>query len=98
MPVLGLPRGSAAAEPVAFGQPYPFDFDRLRARAEALASQVYEPPRVRVPEILEDLGYLAHRDIAYRPEFEVWAQGPYPIRLFHQIGRASWRERVCQYV
>src|SRR3546814_18786338 len=39
-----------------------------------------------VPEVLEKRGYLAHLDIAYRPEFEVWSQGPYPIRLFH-LGR-----------
>src|SRR5690606_13077034 len=74
LPALDWLRPAAAAETEtipALGQPYPFDFERLRARAKALASRIYEPPRIRVPEILEDLGYLAHRDIAFRPEFEV---------------------------
>src|SRR5690554_2795798 len=69
MPLLGRVAGAAAPAPaLELGQPYPFDFERLRARAQALASRLYEPPRIRVPEILEDLGYLAHRDIAFRPE------------------------------
>lgn len=79
---------AAAPAAVQFAKPYPFDFDRLKARAKALASRVYDPPRVRVPEILERLGYLAHRDIAYRPELSIWSgdDGPFPVRLYH-LGR-----------
>lgn len=88
-PLAAAAAGDAATPPaVEFANPYPFDFQRLKARAKVLASRPYDPPRVRVPEILDRLGYLAHRDIAHKPELSVWSDGggPFPVRLYH-LGR-----------
>ena len=62
-----------------------FSFDRLRDQARQLAEQPYQPPVIRHAEALEPIDYDTHRQIHYRPEAALWAEGkgPYPVQFFH---------------
>ncbi len=67
------------------GPAHAFSFDRLRDQARQLAAQPYQPPVIRHAEALEPIDYDAHRQIRYRPEAALWAQGdePYSVQCFH---------------
>lgn len=82
----------------ALGPPQPFDFERLRQQAQQRASQPYQPPALRPPELLERIDYDVHEAIHYRPEAALWAQGdgPWPVQFFH-LARL-FREPVKMHV
>jgi glucans biosynthesis protein len=62
--------------------PLPFSFDRLAARAQALAAAPYQPTPVRQPEVLEQIDYDAHWRIRYRPAMTLRV-GAHPVQFFH---------------
>jgi glucans biosynthesis protein len=89
LPFLGrLGRALAAAPRLELGAPEPFDFERLTARAQALAAAPYHAPEVRLPDLLERIDYDAYRDIRFRRDHAIWQDGPgnVPVHLFH-LGR-----------
>jgi len=81
-PRLGAETG-APAEGLLLGEPQPFSFDALVSYARAAAQTPYAPARVRAAEMLEQLDFDQHVDITYRPDRTLWADQPYPVRLFH---------------
>lgn len=66
------------------GEPRPFSFDELRARAKALAAKPYVAPDA-APEIVSRVDFDAVQKIKFRADRELWPAGPgaYPVRLFH---------------
>ncbi|MFA5900613.1 MAG: glucan biosynthesis protein [Hyphomicrobium sp.] len=66
------------------GDPQPFNFDALRARAKALAANPYVAPEP-APEIVSRVDFDAVQKIKFRADRELWPSGPgaYPVRLFH---------------
>ncbi len=85
--VLGarLPGAAAQAAPaeVLFAPAQPFSYDALRARAKALAARPYQPETRPVPDLIQSIGFDTIQKIKFRPEFALWPDGPFPIRLFH---------------
>jgi periplasmic glucans biosynthesis protein len=86
------PRLAFGADPsgLRFGPPEPFDFERLKAQARALAAEPYQEPLIRHPEILETIDYDAYQQIRFDPEQALWEDhgGPFPVQFFH-LGRFS---------
>ena len=84
VPLLGIAGLARGAEPH-LGPPEPFDFERLRALAEALAAQPHVEPEPEHAEILEAIDYDAHQTIRFRPERALWAGEPgrLPVQFFH---------------
>ncbi len=80
------------------GPAQPFNFDWLREQAKQLAAQPHQPPLIRYAEVLQRIDYDAHRQIRYRPEATLWAQGdgPYPVQFYHLA--ALFKEPVKCYV
>lgn len=74
----------AAASGLGLGAPEPFDFERLIAKARALAAGPFRPYTMRAAEVLQRIDYDAGWKIRFRPEFALWADGsgPFPVRLF----------------
>jgi glucans biosynthesis protein len=66
------------------GAPQPFSFDRLKARAAALAARPFAPPS-EPAALLHALDYDAVGSITYRPEATLWKTPPSDtaIRFFH---------------
>jgi glucans biosynthesis protein len=62
-----------------------FNFDSLRARANALAAKPYVAPASRVPEWLTKLTYDEHRRIRFDPAQSWWAKDnlPFQLQFFH---------------
>jgi glucans biosynthesis protein len=81
--VAGLAR--AAAPERQLGPPVPFDFERLRATARALAARPHVEPAAQHAKILEAIDYDAHQTIRFRPERALWAgeAGRLPVQFFH---------------
>lgn len=73
---------------VPLGPPEPFSFERLKARAAALASRPYSPPATPPEALVRAIDYDAFGQIAYRPEAALWNDRPGDgsVRMFH-IGR-----------
>jgi glucans biosynthesis protein len=70
---------------LSFGPARPFSFDRLRARARALAAAPYaEPPRPAAT-VVQDVDFDAIQKIKFRADRALWADGPgaLPVRFFH---------------
>lgn len=67
------------------GADAPFDFDSLRARSKALASQAYVVPVVTVPEWLGDLSYDELRQIEYGGQNSLWRAEnlPFQVQFLH---------------
>lgn len=82
-----LARPVLAAEPPAeglmLGAPQPFSFDSLVSFANLAAKAPYAPPVVREADTLEKLDFPEHIQITYRADRTLWADQPYPVRLFH---------------
>ncbi len=76
-----------AATPQELGTPEPFDYDWLKATAQALAGKPFSEPPIR-STLLNSIDYDIHQKIRFRPDRNLWADGtsPYPIQLFH-LGR-----------
>lgn len=81
----GSPANAAKAARLELGPSQAFSVDGLREQARQLATQPYRPPAIRQAEALEQINYDMHRQIRYRPEAALWAQGdgPYPVQFFH---------------
>jgi glucans biosynthesis protein len=79
---------AARAGQMQFGADQPFDFDRLKARARALAGRAHEPVPRPSPEIVGEIDYATHGQIRYRTEEALFANGPgrFPVTFFH-LGR-----------
>ncbi len=63
----------------------PFDFARLRARAERVAAAPYRPEPSPVPAWLRDLTYDQYRDIRFVPVKSWWNRQalPFKLQFFH---------------
>ena len=70
--------GRAAAWPpeVRLGPAQPFSFERLTARAAALAARPYRAPSTPPWALLNPIDYDAFGRIVYRPEAALWSSGP----------------------
>ena len=90
--------GSLAAGSLpGLGEPHPFTFDDLVARARALVAQPYTPPEITAPHVLDRIDYDAHWRIRFRDEATVTPPGTdSPVQFFHP-GR-FFREPVRMYL
>jgi glucans biosynthesis protein len=79
-----VPARSERPLPARFGEPQPFTFDALRARAKALAAAPYTPPRAAAQAVAQ-VDFDAVQKIKFRADRELWPSGPgpCPVRLFH---------------
>jgi periplasmic glucans biosynthesis protein len=71
--------GPATASP-------PVYFEQLIARARALAAEPAQPPpRLALPDELEELRYDDYRKIRFRPEHSLWRgePGEFEVQFFH---------------
>lgn len=75
-----------------YGAPYPFSFDRLKQHAQTIAAKPYKAVIRPAPEIVRGITFDVAQKIRFRPDCALWANGPYPIRLF------SLRETVQEPV
>ena len=84
----GFQQEAMAQASLRFGQPAPFSFDALRARARDLARSPYVVPPRPSQDLLEKIDYDAHGRIRFKPETALWANGPspFPVTFFH-LGR-----------
>ena len=82
-----LPPTPAYANPqtLKFGQPFPFSFDALIARARAQAAAPYKEPYRPAPDIVSKIDYDAHGKIRWKPELALFADqsAGYPVTFFH---------------
>ena len=64
--------------------PQSFDFDRLRARAKALAAKPYVEEKPPAADIVSKIDFDAVQKIRFRAEKAIWRNGPgpFPVRLF----------------
>jgi periplasmic glucans biosynthesis protein len=77
---------SAQTEPDAkFGPAELFSFERLKARAEALAQEPYQPYEFPNPELLDRIDYDAHWRINFDKDRTVFVNDV-PLQFFH-LGR-----------
>ncbi len=88
--------GEDAAEGLLLGEPRPFSFEALILSSRTAAQAPFVRPRIRAAETLEELGFDQHGDIRYREDRTLWADAPYPVRLFH-LGR-FFKEPVSIYL
>ena len=83
--VAGFAPARAAPPPSPrFGEPQPFSFDNLRARAKALAASPYVAPAPS-PKVVDTVDFDAVQAIKFRADRALWPDGPgaCPVRLFH---------------
>ena len=85
---LGLPAHALAAIGLKLGEPTPFSFESLTARAKALALQPYVAEKPLAPEVIERIDYEAHGRIRFEPDNALFKKGPgaFPVTFFH-MGR-----------
>ncbi len=71
--------------PSRYGNPRPFDFDRLRQKAKELAAAPFVPETPPAPEVVKTIDFDAVQKIKFRPERGLWAGDAHarPIRMFH---------------
>jgi glucans biosynthesis protein len=62
-----------------------FDLERVAKQARKLAAEPYRDPKGEVPDWLLGITYDQWRDIRFRPDRALWADGPSPfqVQLFH---------------
>ena len=79
-----VPARGAQPPPPRFGEPQPFTFDALRARARALAAKPYIAPGP-ASKVVDKVDFDAVQAIKFRADRALWpaGPGPYPVRLFH---------------
>ncbi|HET6522413.1 MAG TPA: glucan biosynthesis protein [Geminicoccaceae bacterium] len=67
------------------GEPEPFDFERLTARARDLAGRPYEAPVVPHRDLIEQIDYDVFHDIRFRRDHTLLQRGPgdFSVELFH---------------
>ncbi|MDP1909449.1 MAG: glucan biosynthesis protein [Hyphomicrobium sp.] len=78
------PARSAEPPPPRFGEPEPFTFEMLKARAKALAAKPYVVPPP-APKVVDRVDFDAVQAIKFRADRALWpaGPGPCPVRLFH---------------
>lgn len=76
----------AAVEAGTLGTARPFDFERLRQRARALAAAPARPSPEKIPELLDRIDYDTYQKIAFRSGNALWAESDTPVAFFH-LGR-----------
>jgi glucans biosynthesis protein len=82
-----LPRVAEATPPgLAFGAPFPFDFERLKVMAREAAAKPHVAPASPAPAILDDIDYEAWGKIAFDTDHALFKDGPFPVTFFH-LGR-----------
>jgi periplasmic glucans biosynthesis protein len=71
--------------PSRYGNPQPFDFDRLRRRAKLLAAAPFEAETPPVPQIVSTIDFDAAQWIKFRADRAICTDGasPFPVRMFH---------------
>lgn len=76
---------SAADTGPRLGPAQPFDFDKLVARAQALAAKPYQKPVERAAALLDKIDAEALSQIHYRADHALWppGEGNFPVQLFH---------------
>ncbi len=79
------PSAAAASDRLAFGAPFAFSYEALRAIARRTAAAPYVPPAVPSP-VVGELGYQAWGDIRFDTDHALFADGPLPVTFFH-LGR-----------
>ncbi len=84
---LGLPASSAQAEEarIPLAEPQPYDFEKVIARARALARRAWTPPRRQATEALAAVDYDAYQKIRFREAAAVSTgpEGAWPLAPFH---------------
>ncbi|WP_198968873.1 glucan biosynthesis protein [Xylophilus sp. ASV27] len=86
---LGLPASAFAAPAgLRLGEPRPFSFDGLAARAKALAARPYAPGAPLPAAVLDRIDYEAHGKIRFNTDYALFKDGPgqFPVTFFH-LGR-----------
>jgi glucans biosynthesis protein len=75
----------ATARELRFGEPQPFDFDRLVAFAKTRASRAYQTPPRPGGDFLDRIDFDAIQEISYRPDHALWHErlDRLPVRFFH---------------
>jgi len=63
--------------------PEPFQFEDVVRRARELASAPFEPPSTQLPEPLNRLSFDDYRDIRFRTDKALLANGSFRMQLFH---------------
>ncbi len=78
-------RASAAQSDASLGPPQPFDFEKLRQAAKALAAKSYVPPKPIAPDVVSKIDFDVVQKIKFRPGKSLFDNGadPFPVRLFH---------------
>ena len=78
------PARSAVPPPQRFGEPQPFTFETLKARAKEMAANPYVAPRPASP-VVDQVDFDAVQAIKFRADRALWPSGPgpCPVRLFH---------------
>lgn len=68
-----------------YGPPVPFDFDRLKDRARAVAAKPYVEPAIADAAVLDKIDYSNHAKIWFLEKFGVWRgeEEPGPVHFFH---------------
>ena len=86
LPAVGTlrPHAAAAATGATLGPPQPFDFEKLRQTAKALAGKAYAAPK-QPPAIVGKIDFDEAQKIKFRADKALFADGasPFPVRLFH---------------
>jgi glucans biosynthesis protein len=82
---LPLRRGIAVATAGADDPARPFDHERVKAAARALAAKPYVPDATRIPPALAKISWDAYQSIGFRASRALWAHEglPFRIRFFH---------------
>ncbi|MEJ2687771.1 MAG: glucan biosynthesis protein [Gammaproteobacteria bacterium] len=75
-----------------FGPPQPFDYERLKSRARALAQKPFNPAPVPHPALLDKITYDVYQQIRFRNRDALWRDDrhPFPIEFFH-LGKYARR-------
>ena len=62
-----------------------FDFERVAKLARKLAAEPYRDPKGEIPDWLLGISYDQWRDIRFRPDHALWADGssPFQVQFFH---------------
>lgn len=68
---------------IQLGQAQPFDYEGLKARAKALAAAPYQPTKAPAPKLIHAIDFDTIQKIQFKPAYELWPGGPFPVRMFH---------------
>src|SRR4030095_11341664 len=74
-----------------------FDFEQVRAKAQALAAQPFQPTTNHLPETLLQLSYVEYQALKFNRRKALWRKEslPFQIEFFHPGG--SHKQSVAIY-